>query len=738
MKRLIGLLVALMLLAPAALAEGNRLLPMDNSDYVQSMFADGQTLYLVSDARLYTWREGEEAMTAWDADELRLPREDGGEDYVGLYDFRLYADADGLHGVRVGYDQDYQPESLRLYDMTLADGAVSAVEAAKLNLPDALRSSFYPDAACVRDGLLYLLGNNDNGYTLAVIDLTEPRKAGTTELSSYDCHLLPGPDGVLVAYGDYMDGESRLIISRIEDDASLTEVVCATGAQEQGAAVNAETGAVYAVLDGRVCPIDLATGEAGEPIGALPVQTYHAAMLGKKYAAMLSGGVAVMDTDGRLDENSILKVEGGYYYDWLNKAAVAFSVEHPELTPVLGNGGYNMLDELMTQTPDTDIYVTGGFDGGSYEAVLSRGYMAPLDGSEKLKAFAERVYPNLLKKLTHGGELVAVPVGLDGSGMGMSTSLMEKMGINADDVPHDWPGFLDFLEDTVKPNLGLLGEKDSFTYDGMYAQDFRQFLSQRVLNDFEQASSAADVLPNYEDPRLVATLERLEQIDFSEYGLPDKPEGEDGMGYGMSGDTHYLIQFDANYMFGDYMMTDCQPMPMGFGDDLPGVLSVQLSAAFVNPYSRHREQAVTFLESLVDRMPQELAYALCPDLTEPVRRADADEEQAWYERQIETWQRNVDEADPADKQMMQEAMANFISGYEDYKQNQAWLISEEKLAWYRANAENLAVATPSWFNKDTTGEAWQLMEQYSAGQLSAREFLAAVNRKARMMAMEEG
>ena len=63
---------------------------------------------------------------------------------------------------------------------------------------------------------VYLLGNNDNGYTLAVIDLTEPRKAGTTELSSYDCHLLPGPDGVLVAYGDYMDGESRLIISRIE------------------------------------------------------------------------------------------------------------------------------------------------------------------------------------------------------------------------------------------------------------------------------------------------------------------------------------------------------------------------------------------------------------------------------------------------------------------------------------------------------------------------------------------
>lgn len=739
MKRLILLLTVILLLVPAAVAEGNRLLPLDGTDYIQNMFVGGDTLYVVSESKVYTWHEGDESLTAWETNEMELPTGDGGVEYLYLHEFRLYADADGLHGLRTGYDKDFQPESLRLYDMTLENGGIRPRETAALDLPDELRSDFYPNAACVRDGLLVLSGEGENGSCIAVIDMETPKKARVTQLPGYDCSLLPTRDGVLLANDDYTGGEARMIVSRIEDDASLTEV-CAISSQTQvrGVAANVETGALYAVMDGRVRPVDAATGEAGEAIGALPVQPDHAAMLGGSYVAVVSGDVAVLDTAGRLDEDAVLTIESGFYGDWLNKAAVAYSVEHPEITPVLGWDSYNMLDEMMTQSPDTDIYICSSFDGANYESILNRGFMMPLEGSEKLKAFAGRIYPNILKKLTHGGELVAVPVGLDGSGMGMSKAVLEKMGIALEDIPRDWPGFLDFLEDTVKPGLAALGEKDSFTYDGMYAKDLSAFLQRQMLNDFEQASSAAGVLPNYEDPRLVAAMERLEQIDFTEYGLPDKPEGEDGMGYGWSSENHYLMMFDASYMFGDMMQTDCQTLPLGFGDDLPGVLSVQLSAAFVNPYSNHREQAVAFLESLVDRMPQELTYALCPDLTEPVRRPDADEQIAWFEQQIEQWQKQVDNAAPEDRQMMQEAMGNFTLDYEDYMQNQIWLVSAEKLEWYRSIAGDIAVATPSWFNKDTSGEAWQLMEQYSAGQLSAREFLAAVNKKARMMAMEEG
>ena len=738
MKRMFLLLLALMLLASAAVAEGNRLLSLEGAEYggyISGMFTDGETLYIVSDMKLLTWKAGEEAPTAWDAGDMHLPTEDGGEEYVGIYEFRMYADGEGLHAVRLGHDADYQPDSLRLYDMTLSDGAITAKETARVALPDAMRSEFYPNAAYVQDGVIYLLGDNETGSVVAAIDMENPKQGRTTQLSGYQSRLMPTREGVLVTDQDYMN--ERHSVCRIGEDAGLDEV-CALPMEAAGVAADPETGAVYAAIDGRVRRVDAATGEAGEAVGVLPVQPENAVIMGRSYAAILGGSVAVLDLDGQVDESAVLTIESGGYDDWLNRAVVAYSVEHPELPPVLGHDAYNVLDGMMTQSPDTDIYVVSGYDGASYEALLNRGYMLPLDGSEKLANLAGRVYPRLREKLTRDGVLVALPLGLNGSGMGMSKALLEKMGIAVDDIPRDWPGFLDFMEESLKPALDQLGEKDRFSYDDMNAQDFRAFLCRQMLGDFEQASGAAGVIPNYEDPRLLAAMERLEQIDFTEYGLPDKNEGDEGMGYGWSSENHYLIQFDAGFMFSDMNMIDSQPLALGFGDDLPGVLAVRLSAAFINPYSKHGEQAVAFLETLADRLPDEVLYALCPDLNEPVRNPGAEKEAAWFETQLEQWKKLLDEAAPEDRQMLQEQLDSLTGDYEDYLQNRSWLISAEQLAWYRANAESMVVATPSWFERDSSGEAYQLMQQYDDGQLSVREFLAAVNKKARMMAMEAG
>ena len=48
----------------------------------------------------------------------------------------------------------------------------------------------------------------------------------------------------------------------------------------------------------------------------------------------------------------------------------------------------------------------------------------------------------------------------------------------------------------------------------------------------------------------------------------------------------------------------------------------------------------------------------------------------------------------------------------------------------------MCIQAPSWFEKDTSGEAWQLLGQYNDGLIPARQFLAAVAQKARMMALE--
>ena len=93
-------------------------------------------------------------------------------------------------------------------------------------------------------------------------------------------------------------------------------------------------------------------------------------------------------------------------------------------------------------------------------------------------------------------------------------------------------------------------------------------------------------------------------------------------------------------------------------------------------------------------------------------------------------------AEARNVQALEEELATLERDLEDYEANNKWLISPGKLAWVRAHGDRACVKAPGWFEKDTSGEAWQLSEQYDAGLIPARAFLADVSQKARMMALE--
>lgn len=48
---------------------------------------------------------------------------------------------------------------------------------------------------------------------------------------------------------------------------------------------------------------------------------------------------------------------------------------------------------------------------------------------------------------------------------------------------------------------------------------------------------------------------------------------------------------------------------------------------------------------------------------------------------------------------------------ERYWEKEIWLIPEDTLTKYLANGDRLSIALPSWFEKDSSGEVWQLMEK---------------------------
>lgn len=728
MKRIFILsMVLLALLATAALGEGNRLIEL-NEDYINDLLTDGDALYILGDGQVYVWRRGDDAPAGWDIEPLYNGEE--GRHYGVV----LLAGEGGLKALRIAYDETNEMCDLELCDVAMGDdGQTQAQNTQSLGLPDVLRSVGYfdPRSACLNGKGLAILGDGEAGVQLMLLDPEAPQDARLVDLPTWDYTLVPSAQGALLLDRSFEE-ESKLL--KIGADGE-TEPLCQLTGSMSAVTADPDTGAIYAASQGRVCPVSVPDGVPGPAFGAVPLEPRRAVVLknGQGCAVAMDGAVAVLDPDARLAEDQLLRISSDYNDTWVNRATLQYAVEHPEAPPVTLWSSDRVLEDMLTRSPDTDVYIMDAVRDGAYDALLDRGYLLPLGDSPTLSALVGRMYPGMRDRLCREGAPVALPLRLWGSGMGIGEGALAKLGLTLKDVPADWPGFLDFLEQTVKPRLDRLGE-ERFTYD-ISAGAFARALRERILTGFVYASDAAGRLPDYADARLLALLKRVEEIDFTEYGLPETSDDGDDFGYSYD-NGEYLISLDLDYGLEDASSTSGTPLLLGFGDDLPGVMPVGMTVAFVNPFSPRAEAATAFLETLAARLPEQTLYGLCPDLNEPLRDPNADETLDELQQAIDQTQAQLDAAEPVNRPLLEEALENQKQNKASYEAEGAWLISADTLTRYRANADRIYVERPTWFDSDGTGEAYDLLSQYEAGAITLEKFLTEVDRKARMQAME--
>lgn len=746
MKTLWKLLAALACAALLGMAgaEENLLLPTVDGDYVERMLSDGEILYAMG-AKLYTWRPGDEALEVWE-DAIELPKPEAKADgfmegWRTAFDGATFFLNDGrLQGARFTTDGAGCPTAFQVFDVILEDGAARAGNVRTLGVPKALEDADGLERivdALAREGVLYLLAGWD-GNLLVTVD----SQAGSPHVEKLEDwaerRLLDTPSGVLLAETDF----DRTRLYQLKTDGSL-ELVCEAPRRAQGIAALRDSERVLASVEGRICPIDPASGTQGVPATALPVEPMSAALMdgGRLYAASVAEYIAVMDVSGEMPEDDVLVVRGNP--SMFDNIMLEFAVAHPEVKPVLvadGVGG-ELLDQMLTRDTDADVYILQTDFDSAFDALRERGFALPLDSSEALSGLIGRMYPGIQRKLCRDGVPVALPLEGYCDGIGVSKVLLDKLGLSLENVPDTWQGFLDFLENEIRPRLDMLGERDRFTYDGMTEGVFRWSLRNEIMNDWVWCAQASGVIPDYGDPRLAELLERVEQMNLTDFGLEEDAERDDGFfggGYSWDGDTEYLIQLDVPYTLVSYSGDEGTPLLLGFGDDLPGAMALDLKVALISPYTRHPEAATALLELIAKKLDPTLVYSLCPDLTEPLQRPNKDEIIRSNEEEIARLRAELETAEPRDRQMLEETLAQWQQSLDDFMERGIWLIPEDKLSWYRAHDDRVIARSPSWFEQDGTGEAGELLRQYDAGLISTREFLAAVDQKARMQALEQG
>ncbi len=510
-------------------------------------------------------------------------------------------------------------------------------------------------------------------------------RATVTDARCWEGMVFPYDGGVMAVDEAWNDG-TEYIFNRVDvPSGRVTEI--ARFSPEDGYLASpvqeADTNRILFVCNGYLTALDPATGEA-ERIASVPIDTQQycgacAVILPcGAYAAGGYEGVAVRQVTGRAaSENAELVVGQTYFAEPLDEAILTFDRSHPGVTVATVQAS-QIVERLLTRMDDIDIFVMHTVYGSeaSVADILERGYALELD-SEILAEYVGGLYPTLRDAFTRNGHVTAVPLTADAMGLSVDPAALEALGLTVDDVPTNWPDFLNFIG-SLKGNgkVPVVG-----SWDVLNAVNP---LLERLLKDYQLEIQAGRQI-SWDTPELRAALEALANVDFD--GLVEEAQSLES---GWEGNP-LLNNYDSVAVSGRTFSARYEgyPLRLSVSADSPVVMPIQCTVAFVNPASRHIAEATALLEEAVGYVSCDQRATMSPAFGEPKR------DEAAYRRaqedirdQIERYQARLDAGDASAESDLANVL-DFQATMDDYY----WIISKDTLDWYRAHDEHAMLET---------------------------------------------
>lgn len=758
MKRICWLLVFVLILScvPAMAAEGDAILGRTDDEetmYFSYCFADGDTLYLTGYDALYSFHIGDT-----DLQEYFL---NGGVNEVAEDEVILLPFADGGKLQAIALISTMSEDSsdfkcAKLVDLELQGDTISYVEKCDIdwsNMVDYYENTGYPirPEAVIGVGgkAIMRIYDNKGNNKISMIDLQSGAIRDLDELTDI-CSFTQYKDNtlLLVQYNYETGGETaRLLVFDPADETvqQLAEVRVKDYSPLQGLAYNSADDTIYCAASGEICPVNLETGEIGDGVTDMPLDTTNSVaggcILEGGYYALANEGAVIRNLDPSQQATSRLKISDSTWSENVSNAYYRFSNAHGDVGVILSREyteSENLIENMMNRDDSIDIYIING-SSSEYEALFNRGYMLELTGNESIDALANSMYPSLKEALSVNGELAAIPVAVYGSTVGIGNEALKALGLTIDDVPTNWVDFLDFLDGLTA--LAAQNDKVRIFNYGYSDADVRNMLFFSIFTTYQRYVTRNDPSMGYNTELLNYLMTRMEQIDYVALGCMTQEEVDMDMMsmVSMEDNRPVLIQPEFGCTIGN-MYGDITPVLMSIDANSPAYLDLEATVAFVNPFTKNPEAAIAFMGELVDSMDDITSYDINPSLNEPIRGK-------WNEQAIEETRKTIEEmsaqlekADPVDRQMLEQEIKNLEENLETLDK-EAWDVSPSDLEWYRAHDDNVVLAPSNWLYQESdddsgVGEAWTLISQYQDGLIGIDELLASIDKKVQMMLLE--
>ncbi|HIV30142.1 MAG TPA: carbohydrate ABC transporter substrate-binding protein [Candidatus Pullichristensenella excrementipullorum] len=604
------------------------------------------------------------------------------------------------------------------------------------------------DRPFVAGDLLCFTSYDESGNNIIVTtDLTD----GDTEiyyptdlgLGAYVEEICAYKDGLLLALSvQYTQDGNIANLYRTDPEAEeaelLAEVPLTGRGYPDGLVYRADNDTLYFAMNGELWALPGMDAERLESVASLPVEaSYDVRPILTSEGYYITGSyeaVVRRNTDPALRSDVRLTVQRNYNPS-INNAYYAFSAEYGDVDVVMVEQVEDVVQAMMNRSSDVDIYCLS-VDSAEYEAVYSRGYMAELTESEELSAFIDSLYPFAREACVKDGELLGVPVEFYVDSMGYDPEAFARLGLTEEDVPTTWQAFFESLE----PLAAKVAEVEGMTlFDGFedYGSARYMLLDTMIASYMAYISQPGSELA-FDTVAFRGALNACEAVDWTALGLAE-PEDMNGYSWtSSSGESTHDALFSSygNPTAETYAVQGSfQPLPLGF--DGSRQLSAQMTVAFVNPFSQHREEAVAFLEAVAREMEPLLKIQLCPEENEPVKNPSYDTMLAAYDQMIADAQAQLDAAETeAEKQAYAAILAEYEKVRADFLRYGAWQASEESIARYRAFAPQIIVIRNLGMGGDNASAFYELQNQFTQGLITADEFIEGVDGKLQMMMLE--
>ncbi len=770
MKKLLSVLLALALMlgAALALAEGNVTIAVqgmnDFNDNIQSMVVYGDKLLLSSWSTLYTWdnttrkltevegyNELESMLTGDDETPGVLDLSDG--DYAYL-DGNLYIVGDKLYRMATITDADGNASN-QLVELLIADdGALSLGEV--IDLGDALCvTESYDDQTytytrnlnnpCSFGNTLYALSYGDELELLA-LNLEDE----TVETLTLDV------DGDVQSIAPYTEGKLLMIVNNYDSDPVTTSLYLYDVENEEadelgalptadyntpdGIAYDAARGKLYYVLSGSVWRMDVSEDGLGEPeeFGDMPLS--YASGNGVVYGDLyvLSDYDAVVGRDVTLDKLPAqrLRVANGGYEDAISKAYYSFTDKHPEYMVSITNSldSDNLLQSMMNRDSSVDIYTLSSTDS-AFSALMNRGFMAELDGNETLSGAVNAMYDYLKDYVTKDGHVYALPMSGYSNIMNINEKLLtEKLGY---DMPDSWAGLFGILADIS--NTGKLEDMpEVMIVDTGYAkEDFRSQLFSLMLADYFTWLDAGEENLTRGSQVLTDLCAAFETIDWDNLGLREQDDSEDGGTIMFDYSYNNVLLEMSSLSLYNYVSSDgdqAKPVALSVVEGEKPLIGQDVTFAFVNPFSEHKEEACEYLADAWQMVSKTNKIMLSPNENEPVLNQYYEENLKSINNSIADLQKTLDKTEDEEaRETLQNDLDSMKEWLDEYEQRGKYDVTPEQIENYRAFSGNMTVRQSIIWNMD---DGVSQVQQYLDGAMTAKQLASALEKTLQMQKLE--